>query len=398
MKKIYISAVAVGAIAVFGMTTAFAAANSTLIAENEKTKVSFSYQPSSNVASTYDSKKLFGNFEKLSTDQEQKTDISITSINKNNLPVEVSLRLVSEKEDAAETLNSYSFKITSADGTVSYNDDSVAQNGENGVYRDINIGMFNEQFSKETKKFTVEYKLKNELSGGIVPNDIDVLLVATPVEPEYSDIAYTPVSNETVETTVEPTAELEVSAETPAATAVVAAEVKTEVPSPTAEAVAAVVSDEGLSTKVCGKGKDQIAPGRYIVTGNGKVRVKSKNGDIKSETVVRDKSKTDVNGVEQFIVTLTEGDVVEVRPLDGEKKPHVEFKTAQSTQVSAASKNDKSANTSDKNAANNKNTEKSNPKTGDNGVALGVLGGLMGMAIVAFGGIEVLKKKKNINK
>ena len=131
---------------------------------------------------------------------------------------------------------------------------------------------------------------------------------------------------------------------------------------------------------ICG---EDIDPGRYTMTGNGKVHVYTENGELKSTIALKDKNSS-ANGVEEYLINLTDGEKIKV---ESETKftPYTATATA------------KPKATSTKPTATPKTTakpSKNNPKTGDNTpivalVSVGIL------AAGAFVFIEIKKRKNN---
>ena len=59
---------------------------------------------------------------------------------------------------------------------------------------------------------------------------------------------------------------------------------------------------------ICG---EDIDPGRYAMTGNGKVHVYTENGELKSTIALKDKNSS-ANGVEEYLINLTDGEKIKV--------------------------------------------------------------------------------------
>lgn len=132
-------------------------------------------------------------------------------------------------------------------------------------------------------------------------------------------------------------------------------------------------------TKVCGK---DIPAGRYLVTGSGKLKITSSAGTEKSSYVI---SESDANAVKQAVVVLENGDVMTITALEGTEKASLSF-TKAGTQAGAQTN---ASPTPIKSA----DADKANPKTGDSGV--GMIIAIAVAALVAFGGLELIKRKKN---
>lgn len=134
-------------------------------------------------------------------------------------------------------------------------------------------------------------------------------------------------------------------------------------------------------TKVCGK---DIPAGRYVVTGSGSLKITSSSGTEKASYVISDSGKY-ANAVKQAVVVLEDKDVITITALDGTEKASLSF-------AKAGAQNAAGTNTSPT-PVKPADADKANPKTGDSGV--GVIIAIAAVALVALGGLEMLKRKKN---
>lgn len=134
-------------------------------------------------------------------------------------------------------------------------------------------------------------------------------------------------------------------------------------------------------TKVCGK---DIPAGRYLVTGSGKLKIASSAGNEKSSYVISDSDKYG-KAVKQAVVVLEDGDVITIIALEGTEKASLSFAKA-GTQAGAQKNASPTPIKSD-------DADKTNPKTGDSGV--GMIIAIAVAALVAFSGLEFIKRKKN---
>ena len=130
--------------------------------------------------------------------------------------------------------------------------------------------------------------------------------------------------------------------------------------------------------KVCGV---DIPAGRFSITGSGKLVVTSSTGAKKSESVV---SETPVAGqsVKTAVVLLEDKDVLTITPLAGQEKARLKFNKVTTENITSTPTPVKSA-----------NDNKTNPKTGDNGI--GIVVGVAALAVLAFVALEVLKRKNS---
>ena len=132
--------------------------------------------------------------------------------------------------------------------------------------------------------------------------------------------------------------------------------------------------------KVCGT---DIPAGRFSVTGNGKLKILSAAGNVKSESVV---SETPVAGksVKTAVVLLEKDDVLSITPLEGDEKARLKFNKVTTAATTATATPVKPTDAS-----------KTNPKTGDGDV--GIVIGVALIALLAVGMLEYVKRKSKTN-
>ncbi len=132
--------------------------------------------------------------------------------------------------------------------------------------------------------------------------------------------------------------------------------------------------------KVCGQ---DIPAGRFSVTGNGKLKISSAAGAVKSESVV---SETPVAGqsVKTAVVLLEDGDVLSITPLKEGEKARLKFnKVTTAATTATATPVQPTA------------VAKTNPKTGDGSV--GIIIGVAMLAALTVALLEFLKRKSRTN-
>ena len=187
------------------------------------------------------------------------------------------------------------------------------------------------------------------------------------------------------------------TAETPKATE----EVAKETTAPTTEVTAKETTNPSVKEDkngvvtlaqgeyICG---EDIDPGRYTMTGNGKVHVYTENGELKSTIALKDKNSS-ANGVEEYLINLTNGEKIKV---ESETKftPYTATATAKPKATSTASSSTKATTKPTATPKTTAKPSKNNPKTGDNTpivalVSVGIL------AAGAFVFIEIKKRKNN---
>ncbi|MBR0366287.1 MAG: hypothetical protein IJH94_05755 [Clostridia bacterium] len=396
MRKIYAGAFAVIAAMTVSATAVLAASTPMVTVTNEKSaSVSYTYDPSSAEETKKDASRLFSEFRDATSKDYAKHVFTVTSMSRNNTPVEIYLKLEAEPvSDVYSVLDVYEIKVSDSQGNEIHHDTDFTDPGKSE--RTISLGTFNEQFTNDTRKFTVEYLLRDSMSHTVTKEErtkLNVYVASKPVEQE--------ISANTENNEVSPVGEVKAT-DSPSVTE--APIVFGDESQPVAATAAASTPVPQTITKVCGT---DITPGRYVVSGNGTVLIKSKTGETKSETVVTDGKTAGVKGVEQYVLTLSEGDQINMTALPGQEKPSIRFektndtaaktavttapKAAARTATTAASKNNANVNT--KTNAN----AKTNPKTGDSGVPVALLSIIMFGAAATIGGIEVYKRR-NINK
>lgn len=371
VKKVYITTAAVLLAGMMGATQTFAAA-ATISAKVGKQEVSYKYYPGESADAEKDVTKLFSGVRKVTESRPVDIDIEITSVSQSNNPVNVSLRIAdkAEGEDYYEqAINYYDFVITAENGDVVYNSDTMREDElEIPRSRDMFLGAFNTNFSTETQKYKITCKANPEAAKSVVEADLkSIKFYLVPTE-EKPNVVITAAPS-----TVTEQPQTEAATQAPVAEA---DPTQTPAPSESPEAT----SEPKISKRVCG---EDIDPGRYIVKGNGIVQVVSDTGEIKTETTVTDGTNKEAKGVEQFVTTLEEGDIVTTKPLPGDKKGEVRFeKQVTYTQKPATA------------AAANTSNSKTNPKTGDNSLAIGIIIGCMAVAGAAVAGLEIFKRRK----
>lgn len=363
MNKIF--AGIISAAMIFSISINTFAAVSTVTIENDDTDlkpITYTYNSDKQEETVKSIKPLMTELSKLSVREKITQTIAIKSESAGKRNVSIKLRL-SLPTKAAEvltqsekdTLACYNINVTDSEGELVYSED----NGEykNGN-RDIPLGVFNKLSDTDSKTYDITVSVNKELDTASVKNAAEKLDWSI-----VSDV-YIPVD----EVTPKPTAMVTV--------------VPTTVPSSSV-----VENKNGVMTLSAGEyvcGKD-IPAGRYVMSGSGKVRVYSADGEVKSTVALKAKGEN-VNGVEEYIVNL----------LDGEKlsadagitlKPHAANVTAspKPTKTPSAAK----ATATPKAGT----TNKSNPKTGDAApIALVFAVGLMSIAAVVF--IEIRKRNQ----
>lgn len=130
---------------------------------------------------------------------------------------------------------------------------------------------------------------------------------------------------------------------------------------------------EKVITKTVGK---DIPADRYAVKGNGKLTVTSANGMVKFESVITDSTGT-------AVVLLEDGDIIKIVSANGGDSAKLSFSKA----------------ATDNKAPSTVTTApvKTNPKTDDGSMGVGMTVGVIVLVVGAVAGLEILKRKKNGN-
>lgn len=392
MKKIYFGAV-LTAVAVSAGSIVAVAAESTVTVKVDSENLTYSYDAANGEYSESVADLLAAEDE--NTSDKIVKEFSITSNTEEKGGIEFSLRITADEnavDDGFSVADYYFIKISDIDGNVIY-DSTVDEEEKNDSGIDIALGVFNTQFTEDTKSYIIEYGINPE-SGYTADMaekyGIDVSIVSDVYSASAED---TNQDVSGITPTLKPEFELNTSDTTTAA-------VQEATPAPTAapSAQPSESADEQKVKKiVCG---EDIEPGRYTVTGNANVKIETKNGELISETVVTDGSDASIKGVKQFMTTLEDGDIITITPLSENIKAAVNFEksTGSDSKNATASSSSSNKNSKTQSTAKPSSSSKTNPKTGDVGTTTTVLGSVMGISAAAAGSLEVLKRKKKSGK
>lgn len=359
---------------------AFAASNSkvTITVGNKSTGLPY------NVADGVTAElPLSGDFFSLagasSTSEYIEKEFTVTSVTGNLRPVDISLFLTAVSSDNPDysAIDYYDMKVADSEGNYIYNteDDGVGAT----TAATINLGSFNNSFSSESKKYTLYYRVSAEASAVIDKTEASKLKITVHATPKAAEAAASPA-------TAAPN-----NGGSSAGTTVVPTAAPTAASAPTATAAAGELSSK---TYVCGK---DIKPGRYLVTGSAKVSIKDKDGNIIKEAIVSEGSLDNDGKPSKFVVSLSDGDVVTVTSLVPGTKAKVDFistspETSPSPSPKAAAA-DSSKSKTKATASATPAAKSTNPKTGDNSVAIPALIAVMLMSAGFIGALEFLKRR-----
>lgn len=350
MKKIYLAMIAVIVAAIIPMQVI--ADNSYISISNDKAEVKFDVDKDINRVSA---DTIFPDI----TTCKEKVSRAITV--KSTVLADVSLRLGAKElpGDGTSPLNNYKITVIDASDKVIYDSETSPMSGS-VTYREIGLGRVE---AGVDATYTVEYELIDDnvnmsmISIEVGAKAIQTATVAPTAKPTQTlkpkyDFNNTSTKNEFVFDF-----DNEIGETDKTATGTSLKEIK----------------------KICG---EDIPAGRFSVTGNGILKITSKNGKLKNTYIVSETaSKSDE--VKETAIVLEDGDVLIITPLDGQEKAKLKFGKIETD-------NEKTTATPVK-----ADTEKNNPKTGDNNI--GIVIGIGVFAILAVIGLEFLKRKSRTN-
>lgn len=391
MKKV-LSGMIAAVMTICMSVSVFASPNSSVSIKNNDSKstpVTYEYAPDQLGETVRSIKPLMTKLDDLSKQSSVVQTLTISSESAEGDPVDFKLRLsMSEKTsndvkpevlktpspDEYNALNYYNIKVTDSNNKLIYsyaNDDSKT---DNGTYKDIPLGTMNSSANTENKIINVTVLVNKSLKNSDAEQYAEKL--------DWSIVS----SVKKTETAETPKATEEVAKETTAPTTEV---VPKETTNPSAKEDKNGVVTLAQGEYICG---EDIDPGRYTMTGNGKVHVYTENGELKSTIALKDKNSS-ANGVEEYLINLTDGEKIKV---ESETKftPYTATATAKPKATSTASSSTKATTKPTATPKTTAKPSKNNPKTGDNTpivalVSVGIL------AAGAFVFIEIKKRKNN---
>ena len=342
-----------------GASGAFADNTSTVQVANDSKSLSYKYTAGSKAETTKNISELFNKLSEITVrNRETVQELKVTSASVDGSAVDFVLTMVDGTENAdgkeKSVVGTYDIEITGEDGAViskiDAGTDDIETDNAGKYIKNISLGKLNTESSLEEKT----YKLKISVADNVSERDINLAKENT----EW-------VIKATAEQKAEPTP-------TPTAAATVA---------PSATPSATVVPEQEMKgIKYVGKDKD-IMPGKYILTGNGTVKVYDSKDAAKTDIVLTDgKSEAPAGAVASYVLTLADGDKVEIYD-------HISLKPYDQKSSATAAPRGTAA------PANAKNN-KTNPKTGD-AAPIAAVSALAITALGIFAYIEYSKRKKN---
>lgn len=391
MKKLLCSVMA---------TVIFVCMSASVMAASSSVSIKNNVAGSKPVTYTYDSdksgeivksiKSLMTKLSDLPKQDSVVQTLTISSETAGTAPVSFKLRLSipdnassTAKPEAVKTpspeqysaLEYYNIQITDTKGNVIYSYEEDEKNEQQKTYKDIPLGVLNSSSRSENKIFNITLSINKDLKKSSIAKNAEKLDWSI-VSDTYIDVpAQTAAPQITVTTAPDP--------------------------QPTDKQQSSVKEDKnGVITLAKGEylcGSD-IEPGKYTMTGDGKVHVYTSEGVLKTTIALKDKDDTSSKGVDEYLINLLEGEKVVVES-DTQFTPYTAAKVASSPKPTSSPKVSASPKTASKTSAtatpkaataNNKN----NPKTGDSAPIVGV-SALGIIALGAFAFITIKKRKEN---
>lgn len=256
--------------------------------------------------------------------------------------------------DTADVVNFFTFRIVSPNGEVLY-DDKTQSNPAQENKREIYL---------TTSDAPMEFTLQYDVTQGKDRN-LDISSLRMSVISKKADATVVP----TEKPVVTPKPKFDLDSLENGDKEIVFDLADGTIKTPDGADGEAVKSIE----KVVGK---DIPADRYKVTGGGNLKITSANGLVKYEVTIDDKNESEV-------VLLEDGDVIKITALEGEESAKLSFNKA-STDNQAPAKVTVAP-------------KKTNPKTGEDGMGIGITLGIVVLIGGAIVGLEILKRKKNGN-
>lgn len=391
MKKLLCSVMA--AVISVCMSVSVMAASSSISIKNNVTgskPVTYTYDADKSGEIVKSIKSLMTKLGDLSKQDSVVQTLTISSETAGTAPVSFKLRLSvpdnassTAKPEAVKTpspnqysaLEYYNIQITDTKGNIIYSYEEDEKDEQQKTYKDIPLGVLNSSSKSENKIFNITLSINKDLKKSSIAKSAEKL--------DWSIVSDTYI---------------DVPAQTIAPQITVTAAPEAQ---PTDKPSSSVKEDKnGVITLAKGEylcGSD-IEPGRYTMTGDGKVHVYTSEGVLKTTIALKDKDDTSSKGVDEYVINLLEGEKVAVES-DTQFTPYTATKATSSPKPTSSPKASASPKATSKTsatatpkaaAANDKN----NPKTGDSTPIVGV-SALGIVALGAFAFITIKKRREN---
>lgn len=347
MKKVFM-AILLAVVVMSVSVTSFAAIINTTV-KSDKETVEFSFNSAIFNEHKEDLMPAIGEWEIPAEGEYISRDISVSFASEGEGESKLYFRL---EGDSADVVNFYKFRFVSPRGEVLY-DDLTQSNPATENYREIYV---------TDSKTPVEFKLEYTVLSG-TDRSLDISSLKMKVVSKVDVL--TPAPTEKPVPTQKP--KFDLGSLDNGRQDIVFDLADGTVKGPDNE------TTEKTVTKTVGK---DIPADRYRVTGNGKLTVTSANGMVKYESVI-----TDATGA--TVVLLENGDIITISSANGGDSAKLSF-------TKAATDNKAPATVT-------KAPTKTNPKTDDSSLGVGMTVGVIVLIAGLVAGLEILKRKKNGN-
>lgn len=374
MNKLLFGAAVMGITVSIASTAVYAATNPKMTISTENKSTGLPYNVADGIETELPVSGDFFSIKNISNSNEYtEKKFSITSASTKEVDAKLVLTAEIVGNSQYSTLDYYDIKLADNEGNYIYNCEDESETGKTEL--EIELGKFNSSFNPDKKEYILYCKVNPEVSQEVAKSDAVNSKLALSLK-------------------VTPLARV-LSTQTQAPTSVSGVSLSPATDAPSAPTATAEADGYTEKTYVCGK---DIEPGRYLVDGNAKIKITHKADNEVKEFVVTDGTVGDFEGVEKFLVILEKGDTVTVGSLVPGKKAEVHFTNASvkespspSPKATAAASSTSKNNTSSKTSATASKT--TNPKTGDDGIAIPAIFTVMILSAGFVGALEVLKRK-----
>lgn len=420
MKKLFSAAAAV-LMTICMSVSAMAATSNVSVKNNSGTNpVTYTYETGKSGETVKSIKRLMSKLSALPAQDSVVQAITVTSRSADKTPVEFKLRLSLPEKTASNvkpsvvktpspteisSLDYYNIKVTDTKGNVLYSEEEETEDGgEQTEYRDIPLGVMNSDKSSENKIFNIIVSVNKDLNKNSIAaaaKTLDWSIVSSAYEEKETQApASASPSPAVTHKTEEPgTSSIAVFPSAPAVSSSPSAAV-TVSPTETEEEPSKGVSEDKSGNVTLSKGEylcgKDIEPGRYTMTGEGKVHVYTSEGVLKTTIALKNKNDKSANGVDEYVINLREGEKIAVES-DTKFTPYTASKsTPKPTSTAKASSTKKPSSNSSNTKSSPSPTSaarKNNPKTGDSAPLIGITA-LAVLAAGAFTVIEIKKRKQ----
>lgn len=349
LKKVYLAVLTAFMFMAMPLNSLAAVTNTTI--KSDKDTVMYSYDSEIFTEYKISLMPVIGDWE-ISAEGYVSRDITVEFAKEGTGTSELYLRL---DADTADMVNFFKFRFVSPTGEILY-DDLTDSNPANENYREIYL---------TNSDKPMEFKLEYTVTDGVDRNiDIASLKLSVVSRGEKTAVA-----------TVAPT-EKPVPTQKPRFDLDSLDNGRQDIVFDLADGTIKGPDISNEEKKVIKTVGVDIPADRYAVNGNGKLQISSANGMIKYESNITDATGTTV-------VLLENGDVIKITATDGGDSARLSFSKVAADATTPGTVNNEA--------------EKTNPKTDDASLGVGVTVGVLVLVAGAVVGLELLKRKKSDN-